>query len=69
MRSPRALSTGYSHVRLAEERWRKREDLLAATEPKLARITEAVAQGRLKGAAQIGVRVGKVIDRHKVGKH
>jgi hypothetical protein len=57
------------NIRLAEERRRKREDLLAATELKLAPIVEAVTQGRLSGAAQIGVRVGKVIDRHKVGKH
>ena len=57
------------NTRLAEERQRKREDLLKATELKLAPILEAVAAGRLTGAAQIGVRVGKVIDRHKVGKH
>jgi hypothetical protein len=57
------------NIRLAEERRRKREDLLSATELKLAPIVEMVAQGKLKGAAQIGVRVGKVIDRHKVGKH
>lgn len=55
--------------RLAEERQRKREDLLRATEALLAPIREQVAEGKLKGAAQIGLKVGKVIDRYKVGKH
>lgn len=55
--------------RLAEERKRKREDLLQATEAKLAPIVEQVLGGRLRGADKVGIRVGKVIDRHKVGKH
>lgn len=54
---------------LAEERQRKREDLLQATEAKLRPIQEQVATGKLRGAARIGLKVGKVIDRHKVGKH
>src|SRR5215471_207961 len=54
---------------LAQERARKREDLLRATEDKLAPIVQQVAEGKLRGAGPIGVRVGKVIDRHKVGKH
>jgi len=54
---------------LAAERARKRLDLLAATEAKLAPIIERVAAGRLAGAARIGLAVGKVIDRHKVAKH
>ena len=57
------------NVRLAEERARKRDDLLQATEALLAPIQEAVAVGRLRGAAAIGLRVGKVIGKHKVGKH
>ena len=57
------------NTRLAEERRRKREELLAATELKLAPIVDLVANRKLKGAAQIGLRVGKLIDRHKVGKH
>ncbi|TAM74096.1 MAG: IS1634 family transposase [Chloroflexota bacterium] len=57
------------NTRLAEERRRKREDLLNTTELKLRPILESVAQGRLKGAAQIGLRVGRVLDRYKVGKH
>ena len=55
--------------RLAEERARKRQDLLQATEAKLQPIVEAVAAGRLHGAAKIGLRVGKVIGTYKMGKH
>ncbi|MGH7860718.1 MAG: IS1634 family transposase [Candidatus Dormibacteraceae bacterium] len=57
------------NIRLAEERRRKREDLLSATELGLAPLAALVEAGKLKGAAQIGLRVGKLIDRHKVGKH
>jgi hypothetical protein len=54
---------------LAQERARKREDLLQATEAKLRPIQERVAQGKLTEAGQIGVAVGKVINQRKVGKH
>ncbi|MGB8500841.1 MAG: transposase [Mycobacterium sp.] len=54
---------------LAAERTRKRDDLLAATEHLLEPIIARVAAGRLAGADKIGVAVGKVIDKHKVGKH
>jgi Transposase DDE domain len=55
----------------ARERARKREDLLAATERDLARIAASVARKRrpLRGAAEIGVAVGAVLDKHKMGKH
>ena len=54
---------------LAESRRLKREALLAATEADLAKIQASVAAGRLKDTDKIGVRVGKVIGKHKVGKH
>jgi hypothetical protein len=54
---------------LAAERARKREALLAATEADLARIAAAVARGSLKSAAAIGIRVGRIKDRHKMAKH
>jgi hypothetical protein len=54
---------------LAEERARKREDLLAATEKLLAPLTARVQAGRLHGAARIGVEAGKVINKYKTGKH
>ena len=54
---------------LAEERARKREDLLQATEKLLAPLTARVQAGRLAGAAKIGVEAGKVINKYKTGKH
>jgi hypothetical protein len=54
---------------LAAERARKREDLLAATEKLLAPVIARVAAGRLQGAGEIGVEVGKVISTYKTGKH
>jgi hypothetical protein len=54
---------------LAEERARKREALLAATEKLLAPITARVAHGRLTGEAEIGKKVGEVINKYKMAKH
>jgi hypothetical protein len=56
---------------LAEDRKRTREELLVATEERLAKVKADVAR-RTKtplSADQIGLKVGKVINRHKVGKH
>lgn len=54
---------------LAAERARKREDLLVATEARLAPIVARVEAGTLRSADRIGLAVGRVIDRHKVAKH
>jgi hypothetical protein len=54
---------------LAADRARTREDLLAATEKLLAPIIARVQAGKLTGAAEIGIEVGKVISRYKTGKH
>jgi Transposase DDE domain len=54
---------------LAVSRALKREDLLAATEADLAKILKSVESGRLKDEDKIGIRTGKVIGKHKVGKH
>jgi hypothetical protein len=54
---------------LAEERARKREDLLQATEKALTPVTVRVQAGKLAGAGEIGVAVGKVINKYKTGKH
>jgi hypothetical protein len=54
---------------LATERARKRLALLESTETELAKIAAAVAAGRLTDAAAIGTRYGRVIGRHKMGKH
>ena len=55
--------------RLRQERARKREDLLTATEAALHRIAASVRAGRLKGRAAIDRRVGRDVNRRKVGKH
>jgi transposase len=56
---------------LAEERARKREALLQATERELATIAQATTRAtrRLTGQAAIALRVGKVRNRFKMGKH
>jgi transposase len=56
---------------LAEERARKREELLRATEKKLDEIAAATRRARraLRGKEKIGLRVGKVLNQYKVGKH
>jgi Transposase DDE domain len=54
---------------LAAERDRKRADLLDATDNLLAPTLTAVAEGRLTGAAAIGLRVGKLINKYKMAKH
>src|SRR5580765_73757 len=56
---------------LATDRARKRQELLAATERDLAGIAMAIQRAKrpLRGAAAIGLRVGKVLGRYKVGKH
>ena len=56
---------------LADERGRTREALLQATERELEAIRQATtrAKRRLIGQGNIAVRVGKVLQRFKVGKH
>ena len=56
---------------LAEERARKRAELLAATETELAAIATAVLRPRnpLRGEPEIALRVGRVIDRYRMAKH
>jgi DDE family transposase len=56
---------------LADERGRTREALLQATERELETIRQATtrAKRRLMGQGNIALRVGKVLQRFKVGKH
>lgn len=56
---------------LARERARKREELLQATEARLEPIVTAVRRKRnpLRGAAKIGLRVGKAVQKYKMAKH
>ncbi|HEX2713688.1 MAG TPA: IS1634 family transposase, partial [Candidatus Acidoferrales bacterium] len=56
---------------LEEQRRRKRQALLEATEKSLEKISKDVARRKKKRftAAEIGVKVGKVLGRYKMGKH
>ena len=56
---------------LAEERARKRAELLAITEKELARIAAPVQRARnpLRGAAAIGQAIGAVLGRRHMAKH
>jgi transposase len=56
---------------LADQRRRKREELLTATETKLTAIAAQVAKRKRKRLSkdQIGVKLGRVIDRYKMAKH
>jgi len=56
---------------LAEERTRKREALLQATEQELTQIAAATTRvrNRLKGIEAIALRVGRIIDHFKMAKH
>src|SRR6266568_593714 len=56
---------------LAEERSRKRQELLAATEKRLQQIVAATKRKKrtLKGKAKIGIAIGKALGRYKMSKH
>ena len=56
---------------LAEERARKRDDLLQATERELEKIAARTRRTRrpLRGTKEIGLAVGKIINRYKMAKH
>src|SRR5271165_5671932 len=54
---------------LAKLRAAKRQDLIAATERELQKVADMAASGKLLGRDKIGVRIGKVINKYKVGKH
>ena len=56
---------------LAEERARKRPELLAATEKQLEKIAAATKRRKrpLRGKENIGLRAGKILNRYKMGKH
>ena len=54
---------------LEADRARTRAELLADTEAELAKIKASADAGRLTDPSKIGLRVGKVINKRKVGKH
>ena len=54
---------------LAKRRAYTRTSLLEATANELEKVRRMVGRGRLRGQDNIGVRVGKVVNRYKVAKH
>ena len=60
---------------LAAERKRKREELLVATEKELVKVAAMAERGAaggragLQGAASIGERVGRVVNKYNMAKH
>jgi len=54
---------------LGRLRAHKREALLTATEQELRKVKTRIENGSLAGRDKIGVRVGKVVNKYKVGKH
>jgi transposase len=54
---------------LAKLRAHKRQDMLQATEKDLEKIVARVETGRLAGQDDIGLRVGKIINKYKMAKH
>jgi transposase len=54
---------------LAKLRAHKRQDLLAATTLELEKVQRRVTIGRLRGRVEIGLRVGRVVNKYKVAKH
>jgi transposase len=54
---------------LADQRAHKRQQLLTAANNELAKIATRVANGKLRGADNIGVAVGKIVNKYKMAKH
>jgi transposase len=54
---------------LAKLRAHKRQDLLTATTGELEKVQRRVQSGRLRGRGEIGLRVGRVVNKYKVAKH
>jgi transposase len=54
---------------LAHRRAIKRQSLLDATVGELDKVRRMVERGRLRNQDKIGVRVGKVLNKYRVGKH
>jgi transposase len=59
-------SGGVEGARKRRERYLRH---VATITEKLAKLRQRIEHGRLHGKAAIGVRVGKVVDQYKVGKH
>lgn len=54
---------------LAKRRAIKRESMISATKKELDQIQARVAAGRLVGKSEIGLTIGRVINKYKMAKH
>jgi hypothetical protein len=54
---------------LGKLREHKRQSLLEATQKELEKVRSRVERGGLRGQAGIALRVGRVLNKYKVGKH
>lgn len=54
---------------LLEKRLRRSRRHIESIAKQLAKLSQKIEKGRLHGQDKIGVRVGKVINKYKVGKH
>lgn len=54
---------------LAKRRAHTRQSLIEATTRELEKVQRMVARGKLKGADEIGLRVGQVANKYSVAKH
>ena len=54
---------------LADQRAHKRQQLLDATGGELAKIAARVASGKLRGADDISLAAGKIVNKYKMAKH
>jgi transposase len=60
---------GKGNQELIEKRLKRSRDHIESIAKQLAKLRQKIDQGQLHGQDNIGVRVGKVIDKYKVGKH
>ncbi|MCP4934086.1 MAG: transposase, partial [bacterium] len=60
---------GKGNQELIEKRLKRSRGHIESIAKQLAKLRQKIDQGQLHGQDNIGVRVGKVIDKYKVGKH
>jgi hypothetical protein len=54
---------------LQKHRAKRRKELLDSTKAELDKVQAMVRKGRLSGKAEIGLRIGRVINKYKMAKH
>jgi len=61
--------TAKGNQELIEKRLKRSQCHIKSIARQLAKLSQRIDKGRLHGQDEIGVRVGKVINKYKVGKH